>query len=151
MAMGAVLTQFQNHAWVPMAFCSKSLNRAQINYAPFDKELFELPTAISHFREYVEGQGVTVRTDHKPLVGAIYKKSDNFSPFQRRHLNRIAQYVDNIEYLKGEHNIVADALSRLENNRFQEIVTTQDDDDELMIPNVKDESDIIANLSEVQV
>ena len=111
MAMGAILTQFQNQAWVPIAFWSKSLNKAQINYAPFDKELYALSTAISHFREYVEGQGVTVRTDHKPLVGAIHKKSDNFSPFQRRHLNRIAQYVNNIEYLNREHNIVADIMA----------------------------------------
>ena len=59
--------------------------------------------------------------------------------------------MDNIEYLKGEHNIVADALSRLENNRFQEKLTTQDDDDELMIPNIKDEADIIANLLEIQI
>ena len=51
MAMGAVLTQFQNHAWVPIAFWSKSLNKAQINNAPFDKELYALSTAISHFRE----------------------------------------------------------------------------------------------------
>ena len=63
----------------------------------------------------------------------------------------MAQYVDNIEYLKGEHNIAADALLRLENDRFQENATTQDDEDELMIPKIKDDTDVIANLSEIQV
>ena len=105
-----------------------------------------MSTAISHLREYVEGQGVAVKTDHTPLVGPIHKKSDNLSPFQRRHLNRIAQYAVNIDYFNGEHNIVADALSRLENDRLQEKVTIQDDEDELMIPKIKDETDIIANL-----
>ena len=34
--------------------------------------------AISHFRDLVKGLPVTVRTDHRPLVGAVTRKTDNY-------------------------------------------------------------------------
>ena len=62
---------------------------------------------------YIEGQPIVVRTDHKPLVGALRKSSDTFSPLQRRHLNFISQYIQDLQYLKGQENTVADACSRI--------------------------------------
>ena len=54
-----------------------------------------------------------VRTDHKPLVGSVTKKADTAIPIPRRHLLKIAQFVDQLHYLKAERNDVADALSRV--------------------------------------
>ena len=115
LAIGAVLVQQQKTLeWRPIAYWSKSFNNAQRNYSPFDKEMLALSYSVQHFREYLEGQEVVVKTDHKPLVGAWKKSSNSFSPLQRRHFNRIAQYVDKIEHLSGDNNEVADALSRIE-------------------------------------
>ena len=62
-----------------------------------------------------------VRTDHKPLVGSVTKKADTALPIPRRHLKKIAQFVDQLHYLEAERNGVADALSRV---RLQSKVAT---------------------------
>ena len=71
-----------------------------MNYSPFDKELLALSMAIDHFRDF-EGQIQTVRTDHKPLLGALKKSNDKFNAFQKRHLNKIAQFTNEVCYLEG--------------------------------------------------
>ena len=68
---------------------------------------------MDKFRSYLEGQPIIVRTDHLPLVGSLTKKADTALPIPRRHLLKIAQFVDQLYYLKGERNVVADALSRI--------------------------------------
>ena len=112
-SVGAVLMQKQGGHWVPLSFWSKALNKAQVSYSVFDKEMLAISYSVRHFRDYLEGQSITVRTDHRPLVGALSKRTDSQTPIQRRHLNYISQYVDKLEYLEGERNTVADALSRL--------------------------------------
>ena len=112
-AIGAVLVQFVNGKWQPVAWWSKAFNNAQRAYSPFDKELVALSSSIEHFKDYVEGQQVTVRTDHKPLIGALKKTTNTFSPLQRRHFNKVAQYVQDVFHLEGRLNHVADALSRI--------------------------------------
>ena len=68
---------------------------------------------MDKFRSYLEGQPVVVRTDHKALVGSLTKKADTALPIPRRHLLKIAQFVNKLHYLEGERNGVADALSRI--------------------------------------
>ena len=85
--------------------------------------------AVSHFRDYIEGQSVTVRTDHKPLVAAFTKGAEKRTPLQKRHLNIIAQYVDKLHYLEGEHNVVADACSRIAFSQSKEGDTLLSDED----------------------
>ena len=116
--IGSTLVQLHENVWRPISFWSKALNKAQRSYAAFDKELLAISYSIVHFREFVEAQRVVVRTDHKPLVSALEKKSDKFSPLQRRHLSFISQFVDSIQYRKGQENVVADTLSRLSDNNF---------------------------------
>ena len=54
-----------------------------------------------------------MRTDHKPLVGSVTKKADSALLIPRRHLLKIAQFVDRLHYMKGQQNGVSDALSRV--------------------------------------
>ena len=112
-AVGAVLVQFQRGLWKPLSFWSKQLNHAQRGYSATDRELLAVSYAVDKFRAYLEGQPIIVRTDHQPLVGALTKKADTALPVPRRHLLKIAQFVDQLHYLKGERNGVADALSRV--------------------------------------
>ena len=113
-AVGAILVQHQENRWVPLAFWSRAFNAAQKCYAAFNKELLAISYAVTHFKDMLEGQPITIRTDHLPLVGALSKVTDKFTPLQRRHLNNIAQYVEEIHYLEGSLNGVADALSRMD-------------------------------------
>ena len=137
-AIGAVLVQdhgLKRSQWTPVAYWSKSFNPGQRSYSPFDKELLAVSYSVSHFREYLEGQEVIVRTDHKPLVGSLSKTTNNYSALQRRHFNRIAQYVDKICHLSGKDNSVADALSRLnfkaENTEVPDDISEYDPDKEV--------------------
>jgi cleavage and polyadenylation specificity factor subunit 1 len=70
---------------------------------------------VRQFRHFVEGRDFTLYTDHKPLQFAFTRKSCNKdSPRQVRQLDFIGQFTTDIRYIKGECNVVADALSRLE-------------------------------------
>ncbi|CAH8492890.1 unnamed protein product [Schistosoma mattheei] len=60
----------------------------------------------------VEGISFTVYTDHKPLTKALSAKQDNYSPREIRQLEFISQFTSDIQYVKGQENDVADALSR---------------------------------------
>ena len=112
-AVGAVLVQLQHGIWKPLSFWSRQLNNAQRNYSATDRELLAVSYAVDKFRSYLEGQPIVVRTDHKPLVGSVTKKADTAIPVPRRHLLKIAQFVDQLHYMKAERNGVADALSRV--------------------------------------
>ena len=128
-SVGAVIVQKQRGYWRPVAFWSKTFNSAQQSYSTFDKELLAVSYAARHFRDFLEGMAVTVRTDHKPLVGAIRKSTNNFSALQRRHLNYISQFVEELCYLNGEKNVIADACSRiqLEERRHSDVLPDDED------------------------
>ena len=111
-AIGAQLEKLQQGRWVPIAFFSRKLSTAEKNYSAFDRELLAAYQAIRHFRHYVEGIPFTLFTDHKPLTFALPSITDR-SPRQTRHLSFIAEFTSDIRHLKGKHNVVADALSRI--------------------------------------
>ena len=120
-AVEAVLVQLQHGIWKPLSLWSRQLNNAQRNYSATDRELLAVSYAVDKFRSYLEGRLIVIRTDHKPLVGSVTKKADTALPIPRRNLLKIAQFVDQLHYLKAERNGVADALYRV---RLQSKVAT---------------------------
>ena len=112
-AVGAVLQQQISQSWQPLAFFSKKLKDSEKKYSAFDRELLAVYLAIKHFRFFVEGRDFTVFTDHKPLSYALTSKTER-SPRQTRHLDFISQFTSDIQHIKGKDNVVADALSRIE-------------------------------------
>jgi len=83
----------------------------------------------------VESRQFTLYTDHKPIVLSIRKRPDSCSPRQLRHLDYIAQFTCDIRHIKGEDNVVADALSRIEEITrpvdFEALAHAQSIDDEV--------------------
>ena len=112
-AVGNVLVQLQHGIWKPLSFWSRQLNNAQRNYSATDRELLSVSYAVDRYRSYLEGQPIVVLTEHTPRVGSVTKKAGTALPIPRRHLLKIAQFVDQLHYLKAERNGVADALSRV--------------------------------------
>jgi hypothetical protein len=111
--VGAVIQQKQpGKGWRPLGFFSAQLDKAQVNYSAFDRELFAVVAAIKHFRFMLEGRRFTVFTDHRPLVGALSRRSDPWSGRQQRHLSFIAEFSPTIRHITGQSNVVADTLSR---------------------------------------
>lgn len=112
-ALGAVVQQFVDGAWQPLAFHSRKLTQAEQKYSPYDRELLAIHDSIKKFRFMLEGREFTVFTDHKPLIFAFTKNSSTCSPRQTRQLQFISEFTTNIEYIAGRENIVADAMSRI--------------------------------------
>ena len=87
----------------------------------------------------VEGREFSVLTDHKPLTRALSSRGTQHSPRQVRQLDFISQFTSDIQHVKGAHNPVADALSRIEINAldqrqdidFEEMAKAQEGDQEL--------------------
>lgn len=111
-AIGAVLQQFTYKSFEPLAYFSRKLSPTEMKYSTFDRELLGIYSAVKHFRHFLEGRNFTIFTDHKPLTYVLNSKSDR-SPRQTRHLEFIAQFTNDIQYISGRNNIVADTLSRI--------------------------------------
>ena len=62
--LGACLMQEDN----PVAFASKSLSSAELNYSNIEREMLGVVFALCRFHQYTYGRPVEVISDHKPLV-----------------------------------------------------------------------------------
>lgn len=113
-AIGAVLQQFKDDAWQPLAFFSRKLSPSQVKYSPYDRELLAIYEAIKYFRHMLEARHFIVYTDHKPISFAFNERKNNCSPRQYRHLDFISQFTTDIRHISGKDNVVADTLSRIE-------------------------------------
>ena len=118
-AIGAVLEQFVNKGWQPLAFFSKKLRSPEKKYSAFDRELLALYLGIKHFRYFLEGRQFTAYTDHKPLTFCMAKATDPWSCRQQRQLSYISEFTTDIQHIAGKHNSVADTLSRSILNNIQ--------------------------------
>ena len=102
--LGAVLSQGNK----PIAFYSRKLNPAQTRYTTTERELLAIVETLKEFRNILLGQSIRVYTDHKNLT---YKEFNTERVMRWRLL--IEEFGPELIYIKGETNIVADALSRL--------------------------------------
>ena len=112
LAVGGVLEQRGPKGWEPIAFYSSKLEPHQRNWPPYDRELLGCFKSVRHFKHMLEGRKFTLYTDHASLVPSMTKKSDPQTIRQTYQLACISEYTTDIRYLKGEANVVADALSR---------------------------------------
>jgi transposase InsO family protein len=103
--LGAVISQDGK----PIAFYSRKLNSAQLNYTTTEKELLAIVETLKEFRNILMGQQIVVHTDHKNLTYKVF----NTERVMRWRLI-CEEFGAELRYIKGSHNIVADALSRLD-------------------------------------
>lgn len=95
-ALGAVLSQGVIGQDLPVAYASRTLNNAEINYSTIEKELLVILFAVEHFRPYVFDHQFTLVTDHRPLVWLPNVK-DPTSKLMRWRV-RLNEYDCNIVY-----------------------------------------------------
>ena len=112
LAIGGVLEQRGPKGWEPIAFYSSKLEPHQQNWPPYDRELLGAFKSVRHFKHMLEGRKFTLYTDHASLVPSMAKKSDPQTIRQTYQLACISEYTTDIRYLQGKANVVADALSR---------------------------------------
>lgn len=107
-AIGAILS---NKNGRPVAFASRTLNKAEKNYPVIEKELLAIVWSIKYFRPYLYGRKFKIRTDHKPLI-YLFNMRDPSSRLMKFRL-ALEEYNFEVEYVKGSDNAAADALSRI--------------------------------------
>ncbi|SPC66568.1 uncharacterized protein UHOD_12259 [Ustilago sp. UG-2017b] len=101
-AVAAVLSQsFDQGARHPIAFFSKKLDPAQLNYPIFDKEMFAIVAAFKHWRQYLEGAKfqVQVLTDHRSLE--YFTTTKQLNRRQARWSELLADFDFIIQYRPG--------------------------------------------------
>lgn len=104
--LGAVIKQSGR----PVAYFTRKLNKAQRNYTTIEKELLSIVETLREFRSMLLGSEVHIYTDHRNLTHKI-------TQFSTQRVMRwrilIEEFAPTFHYLKGPHNVVADALSRI--------------------------------------
>nr|GFC19102.1 putative reverse transcriptase domain-containing protein [Tanacetum cinerariifolium] len=106
--LGAVLMQREK----VISYASRQLKIHEENYTTHDLELGAVVFALKIWRHYLYRTKCTVFTDHKSLQRILDQKELNMR--QRRWLELLSDYDCEIRYHPGKANVVADALSRKE-------------------------------------
>ncbi|KAI3220470.1 hypothetical protein DTO012A9_10171 [Penicillium roqueforti] len=116
--IGAVLSQYHeaDDFWHPIAFFSKTMQPAELNYEIRDKELLAIIRALQEWRPELEGLSRTERfeilTDHQSLE--YFMTARQMNQRQVRWSEFLSQFHFVIKYRPGKRNIIADVLSRKE-------------------------------------
>ena len=112
-AIGGALTQKHDGKPCVVAYISRSLLGPELNYSVQEKEALGIVHGVKKFRKVLLGSNFTIRiiTDHNSLQ--YLSKPNETGGRMSRWAMIMSEYNYSIEYLKGELNTVADALSRL--------------------------------------
>ncbi|CAK1595080.1 unnamed protein product [Parnassius mnemosyne] len=116
-AISAILSQGKIGKDRPIAFASRTLNKAECNYSVTEKECLAIVFGTKAFRPYLNGRTFTIVTDHKPLQW-LFSCKDPGSRLIRWRL-KLEEFDYIIVHKKGKINTNADALSRFPVNPIQ--------------------------------
>jgi len=94
----------------PLGFFNKKLTDMQRRYPVTEQELLAIVETIKYFKHMLLGHEIIVQTDHKNLT---HPTSAHALDRVLRQRLLLEEYGVKLEYIKGETNVVADALSRL--------------------------------------
>lgn len=115
--VGAVISHvFPNGEERPIAFASRTLNKAEANYAQLEREALSIVFGVKKFHQYLYGRKFSLFTDHRPLTTILGPHTGipslAASRLQRWALLLSAHSYD-IKYRKSDSHCNADGLSRL--------------------------------------
>jgi hypothetical protein len=92
----------------PVAYYSKKLNSAQMNFATIDKELLCVIATLREFLSMLLGAELHIHTDCKNILNV-----GDSSEQRLRWISYVDEYSPTLHYVEGLHNIIADAFSCL--------------------------------------
>jgi hypothetical protein len=114
-AVGCVLIQVQGGAERPVAYASRILRDAELNYSVYEKEALSCLFACEHFHYFLYGRKFVIRTDHKALTTLLDNSCQGHSRKSmriQRWYDRLHMYSYTMQYRPGKLNCLADMLSR---------------------------------------
>ncbi|KAL4135886.1 hypothetical protein QTP88_007468 [Uroleucon formosanum] len=111
-AIGSVLSQGREIGQdLPIAYASRTLNKAEQNYSTTEKELLSIVWSVKHFRPYLLGRQFKIYIDHQSLAWLFNVKDPDFRLMRWRI--KLSEYQYEVIYKPGTVNTNADALSRM--------------------------------------
>jgi transposase InsO family protein len=111
---GGWLTQMVDGKPRALAACSRRFEpREMRSHNTTEREAAAIRFCLDSFKHFIAGEpGLTVVTDHKPLVGALDPQKEPSSTRLKRIAMAISEYSPKIVWEAGKFNVAADALSR---------------------------------------
>ncbi|GFS47011.1 retrovirus-related Pol polyprotein from transposon opus [Trichonephila clavipes] len=110
MLVGSELVLCFNKIKKPIAFASRTLNKAERNYTVTERECLAVIWALNKFKTYFGPLPVKVITDHAALTKLTNGK--NLSSRMIRWALKLSEFNIEWEHRPGVQNVVADLLSR---------------------------------------
>lgn len=108
-AIGAVLSQGPAGNDRPIAYASRTLSKTEERYSTTEKEFLAIVWAVKHFRPYLYGRKFKMFTDHQPLTFSMTNANHRII----RGKLALEEFDYELIYKPGKQNVVADALSRI--------------------------------------
>ena len=109
--LGAVLAQEYEGKKFVIAYASRILSPAERNYSSTEREALAIVWATKHFRPYIEGMEILIRTDCQALQW-LKESKDVSGRLARWAMHLAAFQIKEIKYRPGATNTNSDPLSR---------------------------------------
>ena len=142
LGLSASIEQDHRGNWKTVAFASRLLNIAELNYSTNELELLGLVWALDHFKNYLLGKQFSILTDHKALTGAL--KDDKYTKTAQSRLTRWADKIlpfdFTVEHLPEKDMGFVDYIFRHPSN---EPVPVSLDDEKFVIASVNQISTLL--------
>lgn len=110
-AVGVVLGQRKDKKSCGIYYASRTLNKAQMNYATFEKELHVIIFAFEKFRSYHVNSKLVVYIDHAAIRYLMSKK--DVKPRLIRWILLLQEFDIEIKNKMGTKNFIVDHLSKI--------------------------------------
>ena len=115
-ALGAILSQdfgTPDRPLVrPIAFASRSLKPAEMNYTIFELECLAIVWGVRYFHSYLHGRHFLIESDHRALA-FLRASPESVSPRVERWMMALQRYSFTVRHRPAKEHAHVDALSRL--------------------------------------
>ncbi|CAF1187689.1 unnamed protein product [Rotaria magnacalcarata] len=109
--LGAILIQEYDNQQFVIAYASRTQTAAERNYFPTEKEALAIYWATKHFRPYLEGTMIYMRSNCRALQWLLDTK-DSSGRLARWAISLSAFNIVDIKYKPGKINTNCDTVSR---------------------------------------
>jgi len=109
-SIGAVLSQMQDGQEKVIAYAGRALNKNELNYCAFRKELLAVVYFTKHFKQYLLSRFFYLRSDNSALQWL--RRTPEPLGQNARWLQQLEEFSFHLSHRKGTSHANADALSR---------------------------------------